>query len=117
MNHDIEDKMAELIGSEDIPEDKLYDYLLSKEALIKEINDISVKIPFWKNCEEKAKARIALITEKQPDVKRRVTKAWMDLLVAAVESPSFVPPRCIAIANIPIVYHFLLESKPREIIT
>ncbi len=114
MRGDIEERMAELIGDVDVPEDKLYDYLLSKEVLLKELDEMCRKVPFWGNCTEKADARIALITEKQPDVKRRVTKAYMDMLVAVVQSPSFVPPRCVAIANIPIVYHFLMASKPQE---
>jgi hypothetical protein len=107
--------MVELIGDVDVPEDKLYDYLLSREALIKKLDEMCRKVPFWGNCIEKADARIALITEKQPDVKLRVTKAFMDMLVTSVEAPRFVPPRCIAIANIPIVYHFLLASKQPEV--
>jgi len=98
--------MIELLG-EEVGEGSLFEWLRERRDRLANLAEVCAKAPFHKASEPKRTGRIAQIETFDLALEEKAERAWLDMLEAVCEAPSFVPKICITIANIPIVMKYL----------
>lgn len=110
--------MHDLLSMEP-PEAEVFEWLRDNRDRIAQVAALCEKSPFHEKCGLRRQERITVIdTVTEATNAQKAVLVWVDMLASVCRVPEFVPPECVAIANLPIVMKYLdaaiAESKPLQ---